>query len=723
MKDHPLRARVICFSVADRASQVWHGEFALLMQMQHTHPDLQLSHILPYGALLHDSGVQFVLFSRNATEIRLLLYNRVEDLEPSEIIHFDRKTDRWGNIWSIFVPGMVAGQLYHFQANGPFDPVRGMRFDSNARLIDPYAKALAGEFQSGVDGILRPPKCVVVDDYFDWAGDRHLQRHMSETVIYELHVRGFTKHSSSGAKNPGTYLGVIEKIPYLKSLGVTAVELMPVHEFPTNEFDGAAPIRTTYWGYDPLAFFAPHRGYAASQAPGAQVNEFKQMVKALHAAGIEVILDVVFNHTCEGNHLGPTLSFKGLENSVYYMLEADNSFYKNYSGCGNTINGNHPVVREMIFHCLRHWVHNFHVDGFRFDLASILSRDRTGKLVPNPPLVEAIGEDPLLADTKIIAEAWDAAGAYQVGSFGDDRWAEWNGRYRDDVRRFWRGDQGLQGALATRLSGSSDLYQPGGRPPCSSINFISSHDGFTLNDLVTYREKHNRANGEDNRDGEDQNFSDNNGLEGSTVDPAIEAIRARQIRNFLATLLLSQGVPMIPAGDECRRTQQGNNNAYCQDNEISWFDWKLVESNADLVRFCRELIRFRHLQPTVRRKHFLTGKMNGRSHLPDVSWFNTLGHPVEWSSTRSTLSFLLSAPPESEDTQLLGRDVYALLNPSPDIAEFQTPHFLSFKDWKLFVDTSRESPDDVFPNFAGPQMPRQKRITVAAKSMMVYVRP
>jgi glycogen operon protein len=693
------------------------------MQMQHTHPDLQLAHILPYGAVLHDSGVQFVVFSRNATEVRLLLYNRVGDSEPAEVISFDSKTDRWGDIWSIFIPGLSAGQLYHFQASGPFDPARGMRFDSNARLIDPYAKALAGEFQPSVDGIIRPPKCVVIDDYFDWAGDRHLQRNMADTVIYELHVRGFTQHPSSRVEYPGTYLGVIDKIPYLKSLGVTAVELMPVHEFPTNEFDGRPAARKNYWGYDPLAFFAPHRGYGTGNAAGSQVVEFKQMVKALHAAGIEIILDVVFNHTCEGNHLGPTLSFKGLENSVYYMLEADPSQYRNYSGCGNTVNGNHPIVREMIFHCLRHWVHNYHIDGFRFDLASILSRDRGGNLVPNPPLVEAIGEDPLLADTKIIAEAWDAAGAYQVGSFGDDRWAEWNGRYRDDMRRYWRGEPAMHGHLATRLSGSSDLYQPGGRPPCSSINFITSHDGFTLNDLVSFRDKHNQVNGEENQDGERQNYSDNNGVEGPTSDPAVETNRARQVRNFLATLLLSQGVPMVVAGDECRRTQQGNNNAYCQDNELSWFDWSLVDSHSDLVRFCRELIRFRHGQPTVRRKQFLTGKMNGRSHLPDVSWFNPAGHPVDWNATLSTIAFLLSAPPAVEDTELLGRDVFAVLNPTSDDVEFTVPHFLSFKEWRLFVDTARKSPDDVFPNQSGPLMPRNKRLVTPAKSMQVFVRP
>ncbi|MCP4194089.1 MAG: glycogen debranching enzyme, partial [Planctomycetaceae bacterium] len=465
----------------------------------------------------------------------------------------------------------------------------------------------------------------------DWEGDRHLNRKLSETVIYELHVKGFTQDDSSGVSSPGTYQGVIEKIPYLQSLGVTAVELMPVHEFPIMDFDGSKPDRKNYWGYDPMAFFAPHRGYAADQSPGGQVNEFKQMVKELHQAGIEVILDVVFNHTCEGNHLGPTLSFKGLENSVYYMLEEDPRYYKNYSGCGNTINGNHPIVREMIFHCLRHWVHNYHIDGFRFDLASILSRDRSGNLVANPPLVEAIAEDPMLADTKIIAEAWDAAGAYQVGTFGSsDRWAEWNGRYRDDVRRYWSGDRGLRGAMATRLSGSADLYESGGRPPYCSINFVTSHDGFTLNDLVSYNDKHNLANGEENRDGDNNNHSFNFGCEGPTDSEEVKSLRTRQIKNMLLTMMMSQGVPMIVSGDECRRTQDGNNNAYCQDNETSWFDWKLVEENEGLLRFARGLIHFRRGQPSVRRHWFLSGQKIVDRLIADVTWFDCTASTVDW---------------------------------------------------------------------------------------------
>ena len=693
----------------------------MLMHMRHTQPELQFTHMLPYGAVIGDQGVQFVVFSRSATEMRLLLYDDVNDTEPAEILNFDPNQNRWGDIWSIYVPGLQPGQLYHFQATGPHDPSQGLRFDANARLIDPYAKALAGKFQPATDGIIRPPKCVVVDDHFDWAGDRHLRTDISETVIYEMHVRGFTKDDSSGVKHPGSYLGVIDKIPYLKSLGVTAVELMPVHEFPIHDFSGKKLERPNYWGYDSMAFFAPHRGYAWDQTPGAQVTEFKQMVKALHEAGIEVILDVVFNHTCEGNEKGPVLSFKGLENPVYYMLENDARYYKNYSGCGNAVNGNHPIVREMIFHCLRHWVHNYHIDGFRFDLASILSRDRSGNLVPNPPLVEAIGEDPLLADTKIIAEAWDAAGAYQVGSFGDDRWAEWNGRYRDDARSYWRGDGGTRGALATRLSGSADLYQPGGRPPCASINFITSHDGFTMNDLVSYREKHNLANGEDNRDGDNNNHSENFGVEGPTDQPIIDALRLRQIKNMLSTLMLSQGVPMLVAGDEFRRTQKGNNNAYCQDNEISWVDWALQQKNTELIRFVRALIQFRKNQPTVRRRTFLTGVPNSKDGWADVSWYSPLGTAVDWHSSELPIICLLAAPTKKEDPTQQGKDVILMLNSSNVGCRFMIPAIARSRKWRLFLDTSLVSPEDIFPDLDGPELPENGSYTLPQKSMAVYV--
>ena len=692
------------------------------MLMVHPHPELQFTHILPYGALIHDGGVQFIVFSRSATAMRILLYNRVEDRDPTEVIHYDRDTDRWGDIWSVFVPGLGAGQLYHLQADGPWHPERGYRFDGRARLIDPYAKALAGTFMKPKDGVAIPPKCVVIDDHFDWEGDRHLRRDMSETVIYEMHVRGFTNHPSSGVENPGTYFGVLEKIPYLKNLGVTAVELMPVHEFPILDINGNRPERCNYWGYDPMAFFGPHRGYATGREPGCQVAEFKRMVKALHQAGIEVILDVVFNHTCEGNHLGPTLSFKGLENHVYYMLDNDGATYRNFSGCGNTVNGNHPIVREMIFHCLRQWVHNYHVDGFRFDLASILSRDRDGHLVPNPPLVEAIAEDPLLADTKIIAEAWDAAGAYQVGRFGKLRWAEWNGHYRDDMRRFWRGNLGMLGPFATRLAGSSDLYQPGGRRPYHSINFVTSHDGFPLNDLVSYEAKHNEANGEGNRDGDNHNLSCNYGIEGPTTRRSIDRIRVRQIKNQLATLLFSQGVPMILSGDECRRTQQGNNNAYCQDNEVSWFDWALAEKNASLIRFTRSLIAFRRRQPTIRRKDFLSGRpIDPRHELPDVNWFSALGTAIDWSSHERALTCLLTAPGVADDPEGVGRDVLLLFNAAPDPCQFILPPVAKGIRWRLLADTAVNSPEDVYPDADGPPLPNSGRLTLLGRSLRCYV--
>ncbi|MEE2935605.1 MAG: glycogen debranching protein GlgX [Planctomycetota bacterium] len=671
------------------------------MLMRQPCPTLQFAYQPPFGAKLQDTGVQFSVFSRSATTMRLLLYNKVSDREPAEVIEFDRDSDRWGDVWSLNVPGIDKGQLYHFQASGPWDPERGHRFDSSARLIDPYAQALAGEFQKSTDGIIRPPKCVVIDDDFDWEGDRHIRRDISESVIYEMHVRGFTKSRTAKVKAPGTYLGVIEKIPYLQSLGVTAVELMPINEFPIKDIYGNRMERPNYWGYDSMAFFSPHRGYAFDRTPGAQVREFKEMVKALHAAGIEVILDVVFNHTCEGNERGPTLSFKGLENQVYYIL-SEGQHYCNYSGCGNTVNGNHPVVREMIFHCLRHWVHNYHIDGFRFDLASILSRDRNGNLIPNPPMVELIAEDPLLADTKIIAEAWDAAGAYQVGSFGNHRWAEWNGRFRDDVRGFWRGDGGTLGALATRLAGSSDLYQHDGRPPFCSINLITSHDGFSMNDLVSYKEKHNMANGENNCDGDNHNISDNYGAEGPTRKKAINMVRTRQIKNMLSTLLLSQGVPMLVSGDEVRRTQKGNNNAYCQDNDISWFDWRLVEKHESMLRFVQGLIRFRREQPTVRRKNYLTGMPIDGRMIPDVSWYSPDGQNLDWGQHDLAMVAYITAPSRIDDPEGLGRDIVLMFNSTGQTREFQLPTVGRGMQWRQFVDTAAESPEDIYPDLDGP---------------------
>lgn len=688
---------------------------------------------LPYGAEPMDGGVRFRFFSRSAREMRILFYDSPQDLHPSQVVPLYPETNRWGDVWTLFVPERGVGTLYHIQADGPFLPEEGLRFDRTARLIDPYAKALAGPYLFTEDKILVPPKCVVVSDHFDWRGDRHLRYRMADSVIYEMHVRGFTRSESADSVYAGTYRGVAEKIPYLKSLGVTAVELMPVHEFLASDpftAEGKTP-RVNYWGYDPVAFFAPHREYASDPAPGGQVREFKEMVFALHQAGIEVILDVVFNHTAEGNEHGPTLSFKGLENPVYYILERDRQFYSNYTGCGNTVNGNHPVTRELIFNCLRYWVHNFHIDGFRFDLASILSRDRSGNLMTNPPIVEMIAEDPLLADTKIIAEAWDAAGAYQVGNFSTTRWAEWNGRYRDDVRRFWRGDSFMTNLLATRVAGSSDLYKPGGRAPYHSINFITSHDGFTLNDLVSYNEKHNEANGEQNRDGDNNSFSCNYGVEGPTDDSVVEGFRKRQMRNFLATLLFSHGVPMLLMGDECRRTQDGNNNAYCQDNELSWMDWEMIGKNADLVRFVSSLIRFRRSEPTLRRREFLTGQPEDlEADFPDVSWFRNDGRTFDWTDTSCpTLACMFAAVPSSEkagdwpEGELRSNHLLLIYHNGQEPVTFRLPEELRTLSWRLFVNTAAESPNDIYPSLDGPEFTADEDLILPPFSLHCFLAP
>ena len=695
--------------------------------MTNSPPAMRFTYPLPCGAILRDNGVQFVVISRLAKSMKLLLYNKVTDMEPSEIIQFNCEENRWGHVWSVFVPGLKAKQLYHYQADGPFEPEKGLRFDGRARLIDPYAKALTGTYLPSPDGILRPAKCVVIDDDdFDWRGDRYLKHDFSRSVIYELHVKGFTNSPTSEVKKPGTYLGLIEKIPYLRSLGVTAVELMPIHEFPILSPDGKEPRTKNYWGYDSLGFFSPHRGYAYGKEPGAQVREFKEMVRSFHQAGIEVILDVVFNHTCEGNEYGPTLSFKGLDNQIYYLLEGG-KYYKNYSGCGNAINGNHPIVREMIFNCLRYWVHNYHIDGFRFDLASILSRDQSGNLQANPPLIEQISEDPLLADTKIIAEAWDAAGGYQVGSFGSfggysHRWAEWNGKYRDDIRRFWRGDQNMIGALATRLSGSSDLYSHSGRVPQSSINFVTAHDGFTMNDLVSYNTKHNEENGEGNRDGENNNYSCNYGVEGPTTNKEIEQTRNRQIKNIMATLLLSQGVPMITAGDEVRRTQHGNNNAYCQDNAISWFDWRLLKRHKDVYRFVRELIRFRKKEVTVRQPYFLSGHPRVPGGLPDISWYGAMGGSVSWNyALERSLTCLISAVPPTMEYEGSLYHVLMMFHGGWEPKDFYFPAVCQNFSWRQFIDTAAESPNDIYSDRTGPKPNLNAPLRFLPHSLKVYL--
>jgi isoamylase len=654
------------------------------------------------GCTLHEDGVCFSVFSRNATQLHLLLFDEPRDGIPRHDITLDAEGFRTGDIWSAHVTGLREGQLYALAAEGPFDPSRGLYFDHDLLLIDPYARAvtdgspwtqpdlLPGSFVPG--SLTRAqretqwsamPKCVVTDDRFDWEGDRPLGKPLSETVIYETHVRGFTAHPSSGAQHAGTYQGLVEKIPYLRDLGVTAVELLPVQEFDEAENPRSNPLTgrrlTNYWGYSPFAFFAPECRYSHLGTRGGQVASFKGMVKALHAAGIEVILDVVFNHTAEGDQRGPTFTLAGLDNPIYYTLADDGERYLNLSGCGNTVNCNHPVVRTLIRDCLRTWVMEMHVDGFRFDLASILGRDSRGHLMENPPLIELITEDPVLRDTKLIAEAWDAAGAYQVGSFPGLRWSEWNGRYRDDVRRFWRGDRGMIGALATRLAGSSDLYRASGRSPLHSINFVTAHDGFTLADLVSHARRHNEANGEENRDGSDHENSWNHGHEGPSDDPDIRAVRERQVRNLLLTLLVSQGVPMLLGGDEVGRTQGGNNNAYCHDDETSWFDWQLIHDHADLHGFVRALIALRREHPVLRRATFLDGQPPQR---PDVSWFGPDGSPPRWEEPDARELGCILCPPDPDDTV-----VALLFNASEGAVDFVFPAVAGVDRWEIAVVT------------------------------------
>jgi glycogen operon protein len=648
----------------------------------------------PLGACVRAAGVNFSVFSKNATRVELLFFEREDAPRPSRVVSLDRERHRTYHYWHAFVPGIVPGQLYGFRAHGPFEPERGLRFDPEKLLLDPYARAVvvpqgyrrAAAAEPGDDTAVAMKSVVADPRCYDWEGDVPLRRPYAETVIYELHVRGFTRHPSSGVapERAGTYAGLIEKIPYLQDLGVTAVELLPVFQFDAQDAPAGLP---NYWGYSPVTFFAPHAAYSSRRDPLGPLDEFRDMVKALHRAGIEVILDVVFNHSAEGNHQGPTLCFRGLENEAYYILEGDRSRYANFTGTGNTLNANHSVVRRLIRESLRHWVEHMHVDGFRFDLASILSRDESGHPLPSPPVLWDIESDPVLAGTKLIAEAWDAAGLYQVGSFVGDAWQEWNGRFRDDARRFFKGDEGMVSRVCCRMLGSPDLYGHEEREPEQSVNFVTCHDGFTLEDLVSYDRKHNEANGEENRDGADDNASWNCGAEGPTQDPAVEALRSRQIRNFLAFLMLSLGTPMLTMGDELRRSQRGNNNAYCQDNETSWLDWTLLEKHRDLHRFVKSLIAFRMRRDVVVERRRLT--LNQLLQRARIEWHGVeLGRP-DWSEPSHSLAFCL--------TSLGGRfRLHAMLNAYWEPLRFALPRAAANGGaWRRWVDTSLASPDDV----------------------------
>jgi isoamylase len=670
----------------------------------------------PLGATVLPAGVNFSVFSKDARAVDLLLFDGPDETSASRVIPLDPGTHRTYHYWHAFVPDLRPGQVYAYRAHGPFEPALGMRFDGDKVLLDPYGLAVAfpanyrrEAARMAGDNIAVAIKSVVADPAaYDWEDDRPLRQPFARTLIYEMHVRGFTRHPSSGLaeEKRGTYAGLIEKIPYLKDLGVTAVELLPVFQFDPGDAPGGRP---NYWGYQPISFFAPHHAYSSQKSPLGVLDEFRDLVKALHRAGLEVILDVVFNHTTEGNETGPTLCYRGLANDFYYMLSRDRSRYEDYTGCANTLNANQPIVRRLIQDSLRYWVTQMHVDGFRFDLASVLSRDEDGQPVPNPPVLWDIESDPLLAGTKLIAEAWDAAGLYQVGSFIGDTWQEWNGRFRDDVRRFWRGDGQTVSGLATRLLGSPDLFGHEAREAEQSINFVTCHDGFTLNDLFSYDRKHNEANGQDNRDGANDNNSWNCGAEGP-AGAAIEMLRERQMKNCLAVLLLAAGTPMLLMGDEVRRTQNGSNNAYCHDAEFNWFDWDLVARHAGLHRFVKMLAEFRQRRDLVSEPDPLS--LNHLLQRASIQWHGVELDKPDWGESSHSLAFTL--------TSLRSRFTFhAMLNAYWEPLTFALP--AAADGWRRCIDTALPSPDDVqrwqdgaaVPLGGYPVQPRSMAVMVA----------
>lgn len=687
------------------------------------HPNFEIDRGLPspFGATLMRGGINFAVYSPHAQMVALALFSECTT-DPIVEFPLDPSFNRTGHVWHIFVKGLDHGIKYGFRLRGEqkFNPV-----DERIILLDPYARTTCGgnewgkPFKIERDGKMHTFRTsAIIDNRFNWETDRPLNIPLEDTIIYELHVRGYTIHPSSQTKARGTFLGLTEKIPYLKSLGITAVELMPITDFDETGLNRKNPKTgeplLNFWGYDPISFFAPKAAYAHTKNEYHIVHEFKTMVKKFHEAGIEVILDMVFNHTGEGDETGPIYHFKGLDKHVFYLIDPKTGKYLNYSGCGNTLNCNHPVVRDMIMDSLRYWVTEMHVDGFRFDLASILGRGRDGEVLANPPLIEHIAADPILAHTKLIAEAWDAAGLYQVGDFPHfKRWMEWNGKFRDDVRRFVRGDRGMVPALASRLAGSSDLYQDDGREPYHSVNFVTCHDGFTLLDLVSYNKKHNWENGENNRDGSDVNFSWNCGVEGPTSDPEILRLRNRLRRNYFTILLLSQGVPMLLAGDEFGRTQKGNNNAYCQDNEISWVNWQLAEQNADLLRFVRLLIHFRQTHRTFHRTKFQVETING---IPEMTWHGLRVGKPDWSESAKYLGLLYSTFPKTGEP-----DIYLMFNSANEEQIFQLPRPNYGTKWHLFIDTFQEPPNEIYQSAHRPVLKEQTVYHVAPYSVVVLV--
>lgn len=662
----------------------------------------------PLGATVEPNGVNFCIFSRAKT-LELLLFDRPDAPQPSHVIFLDPETHCSCYYWHIFLRGVKSGQVYAYRASGEYVPEKGWHYDQAKVLLDPYAKAIAGDSiynrqaasQPG-DNCAQALRGIVIDTKeYDWEGDRHPRIPYASSIIYELHVGGFTSHPNSGVaeKKRGTFAGLIEKIPYLQQLGITAVELLPIHFFDVDDAPGE---RKNYWGYSTIGFFAPHNAYSSRHDPGGTLDEFRDLVKALHQANIEVILDVVFNHTAEGNHHGPTISFRGLDNQTYYILSANQTEYLNYSGCGNSFKANHPVVSRFIIDCLRYWVTEMHVDGFRFDLASVLARDTAGASLWHTSIITAnilwaIESDPVLAKTKLIAEAWDAAGLYGVGRFVDlgDWFTEWNGPFRDDVRRFVKGDRGLVKSLAARILASPDMYPRADTDINRSINFVTCHDGFTLNDLVSYNHKHNLANGEDNRDGGNDNHSWNCGVEGLATDPEVAQLRLKQIKNFFTVLLMSQGTPMILMGDEVRRTQQGNNNTYCQNNELSWFDWSNLESNLGLFRFVRQAIALIQGLSVFRLEHALA---TTKGQDPYLIWHGTKLEQPDWSEDTHYLAFTLAAPQHNEY-------LHVIFNAYWESLTFELPKLTTEHNWHRIIDTSLPTPEDFCELATAPLIP------------------
>lgn len=688
-------------------------------------PVLSSGTFYPHGATIRDDGVNFAIFSRHATGVELVLFDDSRGA-PTHVIPLENRT-RY--TWHTFVHGIGAGQLYGYRVNGPYDPGKGLRFNRNKLLLDPYAKALTGKVRN-VDNLLLGydadsplgdlsmderdsckvmPKCVVIDDAFDWQGDKPPGIGLEGTVIYETHVKAFTAHPSSKVKQRGTYLGLVEKIPYLKELGITAVELMPVQEFYVEDFLVKKGL-TNYWGYNTIGFFAPEWSYSSQSLPGCQVSEFKTMVRELHKAGIEVIIDVVYNHTGEGNEQGPTIMFRGIDNRSYYVLADDGEYparyYMNWTGCGNSINSSNLTVVKLIADSLRYWVQEMHVDGFRFDLATVLGR-RGEEFTRHSSFFDVISQDPVLSRVKLIAEPWDLE-TYQVGNFPLD-WCEWNGKFRDTMRRFLKGDGGQIGEVARRFNGSSDLFRDDGRTPYHSINFITCHDGFTLNDLVSYNDKHNEANLEDNRDGTSDNNSWNCGVEGPTEDEEVLAMRGRLAKNAMFALLFSLGTPMILGGDEFLRTQKGNNNAYCQDNEITWYDWDLAKKNKDFLKFTRELLVILKNYEALQLTKYYQGQPVTHLEVLEVDWYDENLQTPEWCNfDKRTLATEIHA------REMSGLEYYffIILNGDWQNRCVRLPELPSPFRWVRKIDTWMPAGEDI--------LPREKEVRVdPADSYMV----